>query len=67
MRCLLIMVHRMACAQRVGISFRDARKAVQRYDELRVIHEFCTHFDAAAYRAGERDVGHFRKDMVLLK
>jgi hypothetical protein len=42
-------------------------EAASRYEALRVVHDFCTSFDPAAYRAGQRDVAQFRKDMAMLK
>ncbi len=39
----------------------------RRYEALRVVHDFCASFDASQYRAGQRDVAQFRRDMAMLK
>ena len=48
-------------------SFKAARAYVERYEELRVVNDFCMSFDANSYKQEQRDVVQFRKDMSLLR
>ncbi|PNH03664.1 Dynein heavy chain 7, axonemal [Tetrabaena socialis] len=58
---------RLGLGQVVSKAFRDARAAAHRYAGLRVIAAFAAAFDGAAYRAQQRDVAQFRRDMALLR
>ena len=58
---------RLGCGQVVTQSFKAARAYVERYEELRVVNDFCMSFDANSYKQEQRDVVQFRKDMSLLR
>ncbi|KXZ49087.1 hypothetical protein GPECTOR_23g2 [Gonium pectorale] len=58
---------RLGLGQVVSKAFRDARAAASRYVGLRVISAFSSAFDGPAYRAQQRDVTQFRRDMALLR
>ncbi|GIL57271.1 hypothetical protein Vafri_12526 [Volvox africanus] len=58
---------RLGLGQVVSKAFREARAAASRYAGLRVVAAFAAAFDAASYRAQERDVAQFRRDMALLR
>ena len=58
---------RMSLSKSVLGAFTEAKALLSRYEEMRVIHAFCTTFDAEEYKQGERDVLQFRRDMALLR
>lgn len=57
----------MLCGTAINKSYKDAYDSVARYEELRVINDFCVAFDAESYKETQRDVVQFRKDMAMLK
>ena len=59
--------HRLSVSQALTTSYKLAMQSLTRYEDLRVVHEFCTTFDAATYNSGTRDVVQFRKDMSMIK
>ncbi|GMH41668.1 hypothetical protein BSKO_09578 [Bryopsis sp. KO-2023] len=58
---------RLACDHIVMRSFQESRKRAETFEDLRMIHNFAKSWDMAEYKANKRDVGQFRKDMMLLK
>lgn len=48
-------------------SFQETRKFAEKFEELRMVHNFSKSWDVTEYKSCERDMGQFRRDMVLLK
>eukprot|EP00798_Chlamydomonas_sp_ICE-L_P026384 gene26384-17477_t len=58
---------RIACGHAINKSYEHAREQVARYEELRVINNFCLSFDIPGYAKQQRDILQFRRDMAMIR
>ena len=49
--CASLTSHRLSLGHTLGSSYKAGADSATRYESLRVVHDFCTSFDPAEYKA----------------